>query len=104
VPAIEQHCAVAEPLDGRHVVGDEQHRPPCAAQSRELVEALLLERGVADREHLVDEEDLGIDLDSSSERETDVHTGGVVLELEIDELLELGEREDVIEPTGGLLA
>ena len=76
---------------------------PSAAQPRELVEALLLERRVADREHLVDQQDVGVDLDRGREREPDVHARGVVLELEVDELLELGEREDVVEPLAASL-
>ena len=71
---------------------------PASSQPRELVEALLLERRVADRQHLVDQQDVGVDLDRDREREPDVHARGVVLELEVDELLELGERDDVVEP------
>ena len=49
------------------------HRAPASLQARELVEALLLERGVADGEHLVDEQDVGVDLDGGRERQPDVH-------------------------------
>ena len=60
---LEQQRAVAEALHRAHVVGDEQDRLPLRADALELVEALLLERGVADGEHLVDEQDVGVDLD-----------------------------------------
>ena len=95
--AFEQHRPVAEALDAPMSWVTNTIVRPLGLEPRELVEALLLERGVADREHLVDEQDVGIDLDSNREREPDLHPRGVVLELEVDELLELGERDDLVE-------
>ena len=92
--ALEQHRAVAEARDRAHVVRDEQDRPALVLEALELLVALLLERGVADGEHLVDQQHVGLDLDRGREREPDVHARGVVLELEVLELLELGELED----------
>ena len=94
----------AEPLDRAHVVGHEQDRPSLLLEPRKLVEALLLEVGVADREHLVDQQDVGVDLDRGRECEPDVHPRRVVLELEVHEVLELGERDDVVEALLRLLA
>ena len=63
-PAVlEQHRAVAEALDHRHVVGHEDDRAALVAQAAELVEALLLEGRVADGEHLVDQQHVGVGLD-----------------------------------------
>ena len=62
------------------------------------VEALALERLVADREHLVDEQHVGIDVDGDCEAEAHVHARRVVLHLLVDEPLELGELDDVVEP------
>ena len=70
---LEQHRAVAEALDRAHVVGDEQDGACPRADALELVEALLLERRVADREHLVDQQDVGVDLDHHAEGEPDQH-------------------------------
>ena len=64
---------------------------PLVAHIVEDVEALLLEGGVADGEHLVDQQDVGVDLDRDRERQADVHARGVVLELEVLELAQLGE-------------
>ena len=80
-------------LDRAHVVGDEDDRPLGVADLVEDVGALLLEGGVADREHLVDQEDLGVGLDHHREGEPDQHPRGVVLQFHVDELLELGELE-----------
>ena len=64
---------------------------PLVAHLVEDVEALLLEGRVADGEHLVDEQDLGVDLDRDREREPHVHPRGVVLELQLLELAQFGE-------------
>ena len=77
---------------------------PSVLQAIELIEALLLKRGVSDREDLVDQEHVRVHLDGDREREAHVHAGGVVLELEVEELLELGEGDDLVEPLARLLA
>ena len=64
---------MTEPRDRAHVVRDEDDRPTFLAQAVEDVEALLLKGGVADGEHLVDQQDVGVDLDRHREREPHVH-------------------------------
>ena len=56
--------------------------------------ALLLEGRVADGEDLVDQEDVGVGLHHHGEGQPDVHAGRVVLELQVHELLQLGELDD----------
>ena len=85
-----------------HVVRDEDDRPAAVAQVVEDVVALLLEGGVADRKHLVDHQDVGVDLDRHRERQAHVHTRGVVLELEVLELLKLSELDDALVPLARL--
>ena len=70
----------------------------------EHVHALLRERRVADREHLVDQHDVGVGLDHHREREPHHHSRRVVLELQVDELLELGELDHRVQPPLGLAA
>ena len=94
---LEQQRAVAEALHRVHVVRDEEDRRAAAADARELVVALLLEGGVADGEHLVDEQDVGVDLDHHREGQAHEHARRVVLELEVDELAQLGEVDDAVE-------
>ena len=57
------------------------------------VDALLLEGGVADGEHLVDEQDVGVELHEDGEREADLHPRRVVLQAQVDEVLELRELD-----------
>ena len=87
----------AEPLDRLEVVADEEDRAALRAHVVHLAEALLLERGVADREHLVDEEDLGLEVRGDGEREAQVHAARVALHRRVDEPLDLGERDDLVE-------
>ena len=78
-------------------MGDQQKCPALVAQAVELVEALLLESRIADREYLVHEQDVGVDLDHHRKGEPHVHAGRVVLQLEVDEFLELREFDDPLE-------
>ena len=102
--AVDQHRPVAVLLDRRHLVGDEDDRLARRFHLVEGVGALLLEGGVADRQHLVDQQDVGVGLHHHREGEPDQHPRGVVLQLQVDELLELGELEHGVEPAPRLAA
>ena len=78
---------MTEPLQRAHIVGDEHDRPSAVAQIVEHVEAFLLEGRVADREHLVDHQDVRVNLDRHRERQAHLHARRIVLELEVLELL-----------------
>ena len=77
---------------------------PLRADPSELVEALLLEGRVPDGEDLVDEQDVGVDLDHHGERQPDEHAGRVVLDLQLGEVVELGEVDDPVVASLGLPA
>ena len=97
-PALVQpERLVAEALDQAQRVGDEQDRLAAAPELRELVEALVGEALVADREHLVDEQHVGIDVDRHGEPQPHVHAGRVGLDRRVDELAQLGELDDLVE-------
>ena len=70
----------------------------------DLVQALALERLVADGQDLVDQQDVGADVDGHGEPEAHVLAGAVVLDLVVDERLELGEGDDLVEVALGLAA
>ena len=57
----------------------EQDRLAAAPELRELVEALVREALVADREHFVDEQHVRIDVDRDGESEPHVHADEYVL-------------------------
>ena len=95
--AVHQHRAVAQLLNGRHVVRDEHDRLTCLTALTEHVHALLGKPGVADREHLVDQHDVRVGLHHHCEGEPHHHSRRVVLQLELRELLELREVEHRVE-------
>ena len=59
---------------------DEHDRAPAARDVVHLAEALALELGVADGEHLVDEQDVGVEVRGDREGEAHVHAAGVALD------------------------
>src|SRR5262249_41043208 len=93
---LEQDRAIAETLDRLGIVGDEDDRPAAALELVDLAEALPLVLLVADGEHLVKEEHVGPDVRRDRETEAHVHPRGVGADREVDELLELGERDDLV--------
>ena len=70
---VEHDRPVAERADDLEAVGDEDDGAAVPLEGPDLVEALLLEGLVTDREHLVDEQDLGVDVDGDGEGQPDVH-------------------------------
>ena len=105
ISAVVEHDDPVADLAGQvGAVGDEQDGLALLLDLLDAVEALLLEDLVADRQHLVDEEDVGVDVDGDGEAEPHVHARRVVLHLLVDEVLELGEADDVVEVLLDLLA
>src|SRR3954453_9584765 len=104
LPALDQQRAVAVVRDRVEVVADEHHRLALGAEALERDHALLLEALVADREHLVEQEHVEVDLDRDRVRKPDLHAGREVLQLLVDEPLELGEGDDLVEALRELAA
>ena len=83
--------------DGREVVRHEQQRGAALDHVAHPVEALLLERRVTDREHLVDDEDARLEERRDREAEPHLHAARVELHLPVDRVLDLGEGDDLVE-------
>src|SRR4029453_2079233 len=103
-PVVEDDPAAADPRDQVQGVGHEQDRAAALLELADLVQALALERLVADGQDLVDQQDVGADVDGHGEAEAHVLARAVVLDLVVDERLELGEGDDVVEVALGLAA
>ena len=97
LPVSQQDCARAEALDGRRVVRDEHDRPAALLELEDLAEALALELLVADREHLVEQEHVDLEVRGDREAEPHVHARGVRSHGHVDEPLELRERDDLLQ-------
>src|SRR4030095_14808905 len=62
-----------------------------------LVEAFPLERCIADGQHLIDHEDLGLQVSSHGERQSHVHPAAIPFHWRVKEPLYLGEAHDLVE-------
>ena len=94
---IEPERAVAEVAHLVELVRDEDQRHAAVLHLLNLGHALRGELLVADREHFVDQQHVGIDVDRDREAEPHVHAGGVGLDRLIDELADAGELDDLVE-------
>jgi len=68
-----------------------------AAELGKLVETLVGEPFVADGEHFVDQQHVGVDVNCNGEPEAHVHPGRVGLHRRVDELAQLGKVDDLVE-------
>jgi hypothetical protein len=104
-PAVLQHDHPVAEL--AHLVEPMGHEHDGAALALELLDALhalALEGLVTDRQHLVDQQDVRVDVDRHGERQAHGHAARVELHLRVDELLDAGEINDRIEVGFGLPA
>ena len=101
-PPIEQEGAPAQGLHGRGVVGDEEDRGPRLLELLDPPDALVLEIRVADRECLVEDQDLGASRGRHREGEAHAHAGRVGPDGLIDVLADLRERLDLRHQAGDL--
>src|SRR6185369_7530605 len=93
----EPERAIAEIAHLLELMRDEDQRHAAVLHLLDLGDALLGELLVADGEHLVDEQDVGIDVHGDGESEADVHAGRVSLHRLIEEVADAGEFDDAIE-------
>ena len=87
----------ANRLHRMEVVRDEHDCLAFRTKAAKCVEAFLLEAAVADCEHLIEEQDVEVDLDRDRVCESHLHSRGEVLQLLIHEPFEFRERDDFIE-------
>ena len=95
---------VAQRLHLAQAVGHQHDGDALAAQLVDVVEAAALEALVADRDHLVEQEDLRVHVDGDREPEPHLHAAGVDAHGRVDELADVGEVDDVVDPALDLLA
>src|SRR5215831_19098556 len=81
---------------------DEDNRPAFLTQRPHSIKALPLEGHVADGQHFVQEQDLGLQMGRDRKPQADVHSGGIPLDRYVDELPNLRELDDTFELTPDL--
>ena len=77
---------------------------PSAIRLRSASMRAAAERRVADRQHFVDEHDVGVAVDRDAEAEARVEAGRVALHRRVDQPLDVGEADDGVELAIDLLA
>ena len=101
---VEHHHALANPLDRGRVVRDEHERRAGRHLLGDPPQALALERLVAHGQDLVDQQHVGVEVRHDREPEPQVHPRAVGLDRHVDELAELRELDDALDPRLDLLA
>jgi hypothetical protein len=103
VPVVQHESPWAHPADRAQVVADDDDGGAFPLQRGHALEAPQLKGDVAHREHLVDEQHVGLGDDRDREAEPHEHARRVELHGSVDERGELGERNDLVEPPIDLL-
>ena len=101
---LEEDPPAAKALHDRHVVAHEEDGAALARDLAHLADALALEARVPDGQHLVDEEDLRLQVSRDGEREPHGHSRRVPLHGRVEESRDLGKRDDFVEPAVDLSA
>src|SRR3954466_14862216 len=101
---VEDDDALARALDERRVVGDEHERRAALDLLGDPRLALALEGLVADGQHLVDEQHVGVEVRGDREAEPHEHAARVRLDRDVDEVAELGEGDDVVDARRDLVS
>ena len=97
----------APPTHGLHrgeVVRHEHEGGPLCQHRAHPVEALLLEPGIADGQYFVYEQDVRLEERGDGEPQAHLHARGVVLDLSVDRVPDLGELDDLVEASRHLAA
>src|SRR5262249_24067109 len=94
---LEKYATPTEGLDGRNVVADEQHRLTAVTHLLHFAYALAMKLSIANRQHLVDQENFWFEMGRDSECQTDVHSARVALDGGFKELLDLREGDNLVE-------
>ena len=99
---VDHHHAIAEIEHRDQVVRDEHERNAVRAQRPHPRETLLLKPRVADAQHLVDEQDVRIQMRRDGKTEPRVHARRVAFHRRVDELGYAREFDDLVELPGDL--
>src|SRR5262249_29497735 len=86
---VEQQAAVAQALDGGHVVAHQDYGPVAAGKRLHAAEAFLLEVDVTYGKHLVDEQDFRLEVRGNRERQPHSHAARIALHGRVEERLHL---------------
>ena len=94
-------AVIADPSEGpdqiRRTSRPSTARPPFIGHLPHLAQAFFLKGGVAHRQDFVHQEDLRLQVGRHRKGQADIHAGGIALHRGVQELLHLGEGDDLVE-------
>src|SRR5262249_23182748 len=76
---------------------DKSNCPSLFSKLFHFIQTLLLEPVVADRQHLVNNENFWIQMGGNRERKPNVHSGRIMLYRRVEEFFNLGKGNDLVE-------
>ena len=94
---VQDEPGLAQAGDRTHVVAHEDDGPPLLRDVPHLAQAFLLKRRVPHGQDLVHQDDLRLEMGGDGEGQAQIHAGGVVLDRRVQEALDLGEADDLVE-------
>src|SRR5271154_1789924 len=96
-PILEKKTGAAKRLDRRHVVTYKEDSATVASDIADFPEASLLECRISNCQHFVDEQDLRLEMRGYCKSEPHEHATRVAFYRGIQESLDLGKRDYLIE-------
>ena len=95
--AAEEQAAGTDAGEVGEVVRDDDHRHPFVDELADFGSAAALELQVANPHDFVEQQDFGFESHGDAEGKTQPHAEGELTHGSVDEILQLGETEDVVE-------
>ena len=95
--AVDPENALAEAADLIHLMADEDDRAAALGNFLHLAEAFLLEFEIADGEHFIHQQNFRFEMRRDGKGEAHLHAGAEMLERRIDEALDFGESDDLVD-------
>ena len=97
-PFVDPDCARAQILDRGQIVRYEQDGAPAGMHVAHGPEAFLLKPGIANREHLIDQHHVGLQMGGYGKAQPQAHARGVSFHGCIEEPVHAGKVDDRIQP------
>ena len=92
---VEPHGFLAQLLDVVHTVGTEQQRVALVQKRLHTANALLLKRLVANRQHLVRNQDIGPDAGGHGKAQAHIHARGIGFDRLVDKIGQFGKGDNL---------
>src|SRR5581483_8440870 len=94
----QQNAARAKVIDCIHVVTDKHDRPSFASDDAlHFLQTFLLELGVANRKHFIDEENFRVEMRGDGEGKAHIHSARIPFHRGIEKLFDFSEGHDFVE-------